>query len=231
MQFCKITIYFVWLRYFQTIQYPDVSLRCVIVSEQHTASSLLSQNTPAPSSKYLWFQHCMSRQSGAAESVTHSDRCICIHLYKVDRVNSTLWQNTQNNYIIYKGMSNEQYHGSHFNAARCILFWDSGWNREKEAHNFQGSEVNCNLSFPNLMRATEKKNSSWKSHHCWNVWWQNHTYNVRESVRKVHAKGTNIEALLILEGQIFFLGWNSVRAVTLNHRDLHRFQWNLFMNN
>lgn len=48
MQFCKITIYFVWLPYFQTIQYPDVSLRCVIVSEQHTASSLLSQNTPPP---------------------------------------------------------------------------------------------------------------------------------------------------------------------------------------
>lgn len=172
---------------------------------------------------------------GKAEQLNLSRTVIGVSAFtytnKVDRVNSTLWQNTQNNYIIYKGMSNEQYHGSHFNAARCILFWDSGWNREKEAHNFQGSEVNCHLSFPNLMRATEKKNSSWKSHHCWNVWWQNHTYNVRESVRKVHAKGTNIEALLILEGQIFFLGWNSVRAVTLNHRDLHRFQWNLFMNN
>lgn len=94
---------------------------CDCIRAAHSLQPAVPEHT-APSSKYLWFQHCMSRQSGAAESVTHSDRCICIHLYKVDRVNSTLWQNTQNNYIIYKGMSNEQYHGSHFNAARCILF-------------------------------------------------------------------------------------------------------------
>lgn len=42
----------------------------------------------------------------------------------------------------------------------------------------------------------------------WNVWKQHHMYNIRESVRKVHAKRTKTEVLLILEGQIFFSWWN-----------------------
>lgn len=134
MQFCKITLYFIWLHYFQTIQYP----RCVIIlcdwirSPQNLQLTIKRMHpTPVscfgnPSLKYLWSQNFMSRQSGAVESC-HTQWSVsvlsCTNRWKkLTALYGSVRQKKVTSFA--KQVNNEQYHSDHCIVTaiiRCIL--------------------------------------------------------------------------------------------------------------
>lgn len=86
MQFCKITLYFIWLHYFQKIQNP----RCIIIlcdcirSPQNLQLTVKRMHPTLgswfgnPSFRYLWSQNLHQGKAEQLNPVTHSDRYLLL---------------------------------------------------------------------------------------------------------------------------------------------------------
>lgn len=164
MQFCKITLYFLWLHYFQTIQYP----RCRIILTDCTRSPqnpqlAVKRMHPTmdswfgnPSLKYLWSQNVTSRQRGAVESCHTQWSVSTLPRTKRWETWTALYGSVRQKEVtsFANQVTNGQYHSDRwsFTAVRCI--WVVMLEVEKEAFNSPVSNWHWNLAFHNLVRAT-----------------------------------------------------------------------------
>lgn len=134
MQFCKITLYFIWLHYFQKIQNP----RCIIilcdcirspqnlqltVKRMHPTLGLWFGN---PSFKYLWSQNLCQGKAEQLNPVTHSDRYLLLSCTNRWEKLTALYGSVTQKKVTSSAnqVNNEQYHSDRFifTARRCTLF-------------------------------------------------------------------------------------------------------------
>lgn len=86
MQFCKITLYFIWLHYFQKIQNPRcITILCDCIRSPQNLQLTVKRMHPSlgswfgnPSFRYLWSQNLRQGKAEQLNPVTHSDRYLLL---------------------------------------------------------------------------------------------------------------------------------------------------------